>query len=203
MPTYQEYSLFVNDTKLSEQSKSVGNLVYSLNEHDLSGVDISRLICGAVGQSAETGELLEVLKSNDFSVESVINELGDVVFYEFVSAMAIGVELYPIVLFETTPKNVRVLPGTIQHQQLIDRTISLMINTSKYLDIIKKLMFQGKVLTDDLYTKLSNILLEIDVDINYLVHYLGLTVEDVFNTNMEKLNKRYTKKFTVGESESR
>jgi len=202
MSTYQEYSLFVNETKLSEQSKSISNLVYSLNEHDLSGVDISRLMCGAIGQAAETGELLEVLKSNDFSVERVINELGDVVFYVFVSAMAIGVELEPMVLLDDISERV-ILPGTIQHQQLINHTINLIINTSKYLDIVKKLIFQGKVLSDKLYTKLSNLLLAICMDVSELAQHLGFDVEYVIDVNMQKLNKRYSEKFTVAESERR
>ena len=76
-----------------------------LVELDRQGINIERLLTGAVGLSAEGGELMEIVKKlifqgkpvNEETIFHLKRELGDVMWYVMQVLMALNVELEEII----------------------------------------------------------------------------------------------------------
>jgi len=85
---FSEYSKFV-DAVTSDESKDFLALTDRLAKLDQDGANIERLLTGAVGLSAEAGEILEIVKKmifqgkpwNEENREHLKRELGDVLWY--------------------------------------------------------------------------------------------------------------------------
>jgi NTP pyrophosphatase (non-canonical NTP hydrolase) len=189
----ESYSEFVNVEKLSEDGYSVVKLLQTINKHDLAGVDFTRLLCGAIGQSAESGELLvEMLKPMS---PKVIDELGDVIFYTMVSARALNVKLSHFYYNESF--------DDIQTKNPVEITQLIISLTAEYLDIIKKILFQSKDIDSKLYKQLiDKIWMQYGL-IQLLSEKLEVSIEYVILVNKNKLNKRFKTTFTKQESENR
>ena len=101
---FQRYAEFV-DAVTSDESKDFVALSDRLVELDRQGINIERLLTGAVGLSAESGELMEIVKKlifqgkpvNDETIFHMKRELGDVMWYIMQVLMALGVDLNEIV----------------------------------------------------------------------------------------------------------
>lgn len=97
------YTQFVNSVT-SEQSKNYEALIESLSETNES-VNISRLLTGAIGQSSEAGEYLDIVKKIVFqgkefdatTKNKLISELGDCIFYFTQSLIALDVSLEEVI----------------------------------------------------------------------------------------------------------
>jgi NTP pyrophosphatase (non-canonical NTP hydrolase) len=97
------YTQFVNSVT-SEQSKNYDALIESLAETNES-VNISRLLTGAIGQSSEAGEYLDIVKKIVFqgkefdatTKNKLISELGDCIFYFTQSLIALDVSLEEVI----------------------------------------------------------------------------------------------------------
>jgi NTP pyrophosphatase (non-canonical NTP hydrolase) len=97
------YTQFVNSVT-SEQSKNYEALIESLGETNES-VNISRLLTGAIGQSSEAGEYLDIVKKIVFqgkefdatTKNKLISELGDCIFYFTQSLIALDVSLEEVI----------------------------------------------------------------------------------------------------------
>lgn len=97
------YTQFVNSVT-SEQSKNYDALIESLGETNES-VNISRLLTGAIGQSSEAGEYLDIVKKIVFqgkefdatTKNKLISELGDCIFYFTQSLIALDVSLEEVI----------------------------------------------------------------------------------------------------------
>ena len=85
---FDKYSEFVNIVT-SDASKDFVSFTDRLVDLDEKGVNIQRLLTGAVGASAESGELLEIVKKlifqgknwNDETKFHLQRELGDMMWY--------------------------------------------------------------------------------------------------------------------------
>jgi NTP pyrophosphatase (non-canonical NTP hydrolase) len=85
---FSEYSKFV-DAVTSDESKDFLAFTDRLAKLDQDGANIERLLTGAVGLSAEAGEILEIVKKmifqgkpwNKENKEHLKRELGDVLWY--------------------------------------------------------------------------------------------------------------------------
>lgn len=193
MTLLQEYQDYVNDVKLSEQGSSTVVLTKTLNDHHCNGVDICRLLCGAIGQSAESGELLvEALLPTS---PKLIDELGDVLFYTMVSARTLNLNI---------SENInKVKYEYLEKENILSVVQSLVVTTAEYLDIVKKILFQGKPIDGKLYEILINkICYQYDL-IQIIAYKLEVPVVYVIMVNKNKLDKRYKSKFTVEESENK
>ena len=101
---FKRYAEFV-DAVTSDESKDFVALSDRLVELDRQGINIERLLTGAVGLSAESGELMEIVKKlifqgkpvNDETIFHMKRELGDVMWYIMQVLMALGVDLNEIV----------------------------------------------------------------------------------------------------------
>jgi NTP pyrophosphatase (non-canonical NTP hydrolase) len=196
MTYLSEYQSYVVNEKLPNTSKDSFefiNAIVTISERDY--VLVPQLVCGAIGQSSESAELLkEVLKTES---DHIIDELGDVYYYLNVSATALDIKL-----FEYTSRNYVDVSYTITLTKLqVVQQIS--VNAGMYLDVVKKLLFQGKPYTPMIEASLMDLLLNIYHYINHLCFIMGITLEDVINANRNKLDARYKKQFTVTDSENK
>jgi NTP pyrophosphatase (non-canonical NTP hydrolase) len=101
---FQRYAEFV-DAVTSDESKDFVALSDRLVELDRQGINIERLLTGAVGLSAEAGELMEIVKKlifqgkpvNEETIFHMKRELGDVMWYIMQVLMALDVDITEIV----------------------------------------------------------------------------------------------------------
>ena len=93
---FKRYSEFV-DAVTSDESRDFVALSERLVALDHSGINIERLLTGAVGLSAEAGELMEIVKKlifqgkpvNEETIFHMKRELGDVMWYVMQVLMAL------------------------------------------------------------------------------------------------------------------
>ena len=101
---FQRYAEFV-DAVTSDESKDFVALSDRLVALDSKGINIERLLTGAVGLSAEAGELMEIVKKlifqgkpvNDETIFHMKRELGDVMWYVMQVLMALDTPLEEVV----------------------------------------------------------------------------------------------------------
>ena len=101
---FQRYAQFV-DAVTSDESKDFVALSDRLVALDEKGINIERLLTGAVGLSAEGGELMEIVKKlifqgkpvNDETIFHLKRELGDVMWYVMQVLMALNIEIEEVV----------------------------------------------------------------------------------------------------------
>lgn len=101
---FNRYAEFV-DAVTSDESKDFVAMSDRLVELDRQGINIERLLTGAVGLSAEAGELMEIVKKlifqgkpvNEETIFHMKRELGDVMWYVMQVLMALDVELTEII----------------------------------------------------------------------------------------------------------
>lgn len=101
---FNRYATFV-DAVTSDESKDFVAMSDRLVALDSQGINIERLLTGAVGLSAEAGELMEIVKKlifqgkpvNEETIFHMKRELGDVMWYVMQVLMALDVELTEIV----------------------------------------------------------------------------------------------------------
>ena len=93
----KKYAQFV-DGVTSEPSKDFDAFIYRLQELNGENSDIQRLLTAAVGLSAESGELTEIVKKiifqgkpyNDDNIYHMKRELGDIMWYLAQACMALN-----------------------------------------------------------------------------------------------------------------
>ena len=101
---FERYSAFV-DAVTSDESKDFVALSERLVALDSKGINIERLLTGAVGLSAEAGELMEIVKKlifqgkpvNDETIFHMKRELGDVMWYVMQACMALNITLDDVI----------------------------------------------------------------------------------------------------------
>jgi NTP pyrophosphatase (non-canonical NTP hydrolase) len=101
---FKRYAEFV-DAVTSDESKDFVAMSDRLVALDRQGINIERLLTGAVGLSAEGGELMEIVKKlifqgkpvNEETIFHLKRELGDVMWYVMQVLMALNVELEEII----------------------------------------------------------------------------------------------------------
>lgn len=101
---FKRYAEFV-DAVTSDESRDFVALSDRLVALDESGINIERLLTGAVGLSAEAGELMEIVKKlifqgkpvNDETIFHMKREMGDVMWYIMQVLMALDTPIEEIV----------------------------------------------------------------------------------------------------------
>ena len=101
---FKRYAEFV-DAVTSDESKDFVAMSDRLVELDRQGINIERLLTGAVGLSAEGGELMEIVKKlifqgkpvNDETIFHLKRELGDVMWYVMQVLMSLNIEIEEVV----------------------------------------------------------------------------------------------------------
>lgn len=87
---------------------------------------------------------------------------------------------------------------------LITSAIGLSGEVGEFSDIVKKLIFQGKPMTDDIRAKMTSELSDICWYLAAGCMALGTDMDTLLKTNMDKLMSRYPNgKFSVEHSEKR
>ena len=101
---FQRYAEFV-DAVTSDESKDFVAMSDRLVELDQQGINIERLLTGAVGLSAEGGELMEIVKKlifqgkpvNDETIFHLKRELGDVMWYVMQVLMSLNISIEEVI----------------------------------------------------------------------------------------------------------
>ena len=101
---FARYAEFV-DAVTSDESRDFVALSDRLVALDEQGINIERLLTGAIGLSAEAGELTEIVKKlifqgkpvNEETIFHMKRELGDVMWYVMQVLMALGTSLEEVV----------------------------------------------------------------------------------------------------------
>ena len=101
---FERYAEFV-DAVTSDESKDFVALSDRLVSLDSKGINIERLLTGAVGLSAESGELMEIVKKlifqgkpvNDETIFHLKRELGDALWYVMQVLMALNTPIEEVV----------------------------------------------------------------------------------------------------------
>lgn len=170
----------------------------SRNE-DIFDKAITEYSQGLVGES---GEVLEIVSFTKIFLEEekkkdLVLELGDITWY-----VARTLDIFGIPFEEISKSNMEnilvserklVLSG----ENLIVYTILLSIETSKYVDYVKKYLHQGhKINAYVVANYMSNILWYI----NLIGSDIGYTLEEIAADNLKKLRKRYPEGFEVQKS---
>jgi len=100
MKNFNKYKEFVNEVT-SNTSKNHISFSQRLNGLHTAGCPIERLLTGAVGMSAESGEFMEIVKKvifqgKDYSEDNVEHlkiELGDVMWYVAQCCIALDIDM--------------------------------------------------------------------------------------------------------------
>ena len=94
-----KYKEFVQEVT-SAESNNVGDMKTAIDRLEDSGVNVSLLLTGAVGISAEGGELMEIVKKcifqgkplNEDTQYHAKRELGDIMWYWINSCRALNID---------------------------------------------------------------------------------------------------------------
>jgi NTP pyrophosphatase (non-canonical NTP hydrolase) len=97
---FEKYKEFVSKVT-SPASSDREAFVSRIQELENSGVEIHRLLTGAVGISAEAGEFMEIVKkiifqgkpANEDNLEHLKIELGDILWYVAQACLALDISL--------------------------------------------------------------------------------------------------------------
>ena len=97
---FEKYKQFVSEVT-SPASSNREDFISRLEELENSGVEIHRLLTGAVGISAEAGEFMEIVKkiifqgkpANEDNLEHLKIELGDILWYVAQACLALDISL--------------------------------------------------------------------------------------------------------------
>jgi NTP pyrophosphatase (non-canonical NTP hydrolase) len=154
--------------------------------------DTTLVVC-ALGLSGEVGELWEELSGPRYhlglNIDSVIKELGDVLWYTAQLSERLGVKLSAI-----APECISATSMTIAN------TPSLIVSVGKINDHIKKHIGQGHELNAGyLMRRLTDALAEL----MRLARSVDVTLSEVFTKNIERLAARYPDGFSVESSVNR
>lgn len=98
------YDVFV-DTLLSEPSSDFKSFIKSLDDLKDNGCEIHRLMTGAVGLCAESGEFMEIVKKmvfqgkpyNEDNIFHMKRELGDIIFYFQTICLSLNISMDDII----------------------------------------------------------------------------------------------------------
>lgn len=98
--SFEKYKQFVSEVT-SPASSNREDFISRLEELEKSGVEIHRLLTGAVGISAEAGEFMEIVKkiifqgkpANEDNLDHLKIELGDILWYVAQACLALNISL--------------------------------------------------------------------------------------------------------------
>ena len=90
-----------------------------------------------------------------------------------------------------------------QPQRLLTGAIGICSEGGELLDLVKKLIFQGKEPTDELRNKIKNELGDVMWYVQQVLITMEWDLEEVLAENTKKLSGRYPEGFDVNKSENR
>ena len=90
-----------------------------------------------------------------------------------------------------------------QPQRLLTGAIGICSEGGELLDLVKKLIFQGKEPTDELRNKIKNELGDVMWYVQQVLITMEWDLEEVLAENTKKLSGRYPEGFSVDKSENR
>lgn len=180
------YLQFV-DGVTSVPSKDTESLIERMDELD-AGINTPRLLTAAIGMSAEAAEFMELEYSYSQDTRHKLIELGDVLWYVAQGAMALNLDM-PMPSVNISTK--------------YTASVSLVLTTGQFLELVKKLVFQGKPWSEELRQQLTTLLEEVSTMVEVAAQGLGYSSKDVKSQNVTKLQNRYPEGFDAYMSENR
>lgn len=171
--------------------KSERTLSYQFN----SNKSVEKLLHGTIGMITEVDEFLENfseeswlqrlrvaigIEKNKFDSINVIEELGDITWYA-----AIFFREFPTMSYSD------IIPSEVSSP--FKSSLQIMSFSCEILDMMKKKIYYNKDYSDE---NLQMLVSEIMSIVLGICEYYNISIEDVFQRNISKLEKRYPEKFT-------
>jgi NTP pyrophosphatase (non-canonical NTP hydrolase) len=142
------------------------------------------LLHGAIGMVTEMGEILQAISEPRIDVVNLKEEIGDVLWYLSIFSREFNIEFEP----QKYDTNVY---GYIGIDNLFQ---DMMVNTTEVLDMFKKLAYYNRQLDPENLIELLN---GIFLQTLMACEYLGTSVQEVREVNINKLSARFPEKFTI------
>jgi len=139
-------------------------------------------IHAVIGLSGESAELLlpNLKRDKEFDIENILEELGDLEFYLEKLRTLYG--LRQVKFSEFVPY------GASQEQIAREVAQNIVMYCGLILDIVKKHVIYRKPLKED---SLQEAVTSLEFELNMMRKFHNLTKEEVIETNIKKLGKRY------------
>lgn len=155
----------------------------TVSEEFHCGRRVEGLLHGVIGILTETEEILENYKDGKFDGVNVLEEVGDIFWY---SSMLVRE-------FNINVDNIEI--GGVDIEDPREIIISIIVDSLKLLDILKKKLYYNKIIDGDV---LSSFILLSESVITKLMKYVSINNIDyrkIFIVNIDKLRERYPDKF--------
>ena len=144
------------------------------------------MLHAVMGLDTECGELLgvatQIFKNEELDLVNIKEELGDIMWY-----IAIFDREFPV-----DPTQFRG-PDLGAIENVAYAIISLTQKSTEMLDLMKKYTFYGKGVNSQEFDKLR---IDIKHHVSAIAFTLGFALEDIAQTNIDKLKARYGDKFS-------
>jgi NTP pyrophosphatase (non-canonical NTP hydrolase) len=156
----------------------------TLSEEFHIGAKTQNILHAVMGLATEIEELLDNYAHEDaMDSTNMLEEIGDLTWY-----VAIIHREYPDMLrYENAKVTVT------NRDNPFDCVLDLNKSILKLMDMMKKKIFYNKPIP---MVAFSNLTLLVETDIHWLAEYYNIKVEDICETNINKLKARYGDKFT-------
>ncbi len=154
----------------------------TLSEEFHSGKKVENLLHGVIGILTELDELIENHEKDNFDSINAVEEISDVMWY-----IAILAREYKIDLSKWSEKNDIITGGT---EKVI---LSMIKNSLKLLDILKKKIYYNRVIDDNQFITLTH---NVIANVLQYTNYYKIDIHKSFDINIEKLKARYGDKFS-------
>ena len=208
---YQKQVLVTENRNFSNQS-FIGRMVTSLYNKVHKGTLAQRysdprnirLNHSAKGTVTEIGELFEMLDKPQLDFINLKEEVGDATFYMAIATDELSIDLASTLdagyLAIKTQK--KLASESEQREEIIKILSSLTQESAMFLDLMKKGIFYGREIPK---VKIESLISDLMKSSMLLLNIAGFTIEQSFDANINKLQKkRYaTGKFTENEAINR
>ncbi len=149
------------------------------------------LIHAILGIQTQSAQLLQAAKKDRIDEINVAEQIGDICWY-----LAIAYAHFGTVMND----NYYVQPKISQaylNTQINERVANLNILSGKLIDILKRSMYYGKGKETPSIKNIESIIDEVWIQCVNLASDIGYNIDDIMNTNINKLKTRFPDKFST------
>jgi len=155
----------------------------TLSEEFHSGKKVENLLHGVIGILTELDELIENHEKDNFDSINAVEEISDVMWYIAILAREYKIDLPKWSDHENESP-------TKNPERLI---LSMIKNSLKLLDMIKKKIYYNKIIDDNQFIALTH---NVIANVLQYMNYYKIDIHKSFDINIEKLKARYGDKFS-------
>ena len=140
-----------------------------------------RLLHSIIGMLTEIEELMDNYdEGKTFDPVNIVEEISDVTWYLAIIGREYDIK-YPQLVVET------------KNSDPMGIILTLIKNSCKLLDMIKKKLYYNKPMDEDLFVLITKMIM---LNISDYAHCYDINIEKSFDINIEKLKSRFGEKFS-------